>query len=159
VNSRPDERAELDSFLDPLLGFAHDMLKKQGEFFPFGGTIGGDGKIALAGAHTGDEHPKSQDVFDLMVGGMRAQAEAGVIRAAAICWDIRYRPEGGDVTDAIALSMEHASGAHVVVVQPYSKGRFSGWKFEELVRITAPAPRIFVPRSPPPPKPTPAKSP
>lgn len=144
MTSRPPERAELDTFLDPLLGFAHDMLKKHGEFYPFGATIGSDGQMALSGADTGNEHPPSQEVIDLLVGGMRAQAKAGNIRAAAICYDIRFRPEGGEMTDAIAMSLEHTAGDRALVVQPYSKGRFTGWKFAQLVAIAPAEPRIFV---------------
>jgi hypothetical protein len=147
VTSRPPERAELDTFLDPLLGFAHDLLKKHGEFFPFGATIGSDGQMALSGADTGSERPPSKEVIDLLVGGMRAQAEAGTIRAAAICYDIRFRPEGGEMSDAIALSLEHTAGDRALVVQPYSKGRFSAWKFAQLVAIAPPEPRIFIPKA------------
>jgi hypothetical protein len=143
MTSRPPERAELDSLLDPLLGFAHDMLKKHGEFFPFAATIDSDGQMTLGGADTGDEHPPSQDVIDLLVAGMRAQADAGTIRAAGICYDIRFR-QGDAPTDAIALSLEHRAGDRAMVVQPYSKGRFSGWKFEELAAIAPPEARIFV---------------
>jgi hypothetical protein len=143
MQERPPERAELDLFLDPLLDFAQDMLRRRGEFYPFGATIDADGQMALTAADTGDERPESQDVIDLLAGGMRAQAETGAIRASAICYDIRYRPEGGEVTDAIAVSLEHRAGDRALVVQPYSKGRFTGWKFGQLVALQPPEPRVF----------------
>jgi hypothetical protein len=73
---------------------------------------------------------------------MRAQASAGAIRAAAICYDSRFALPGGEKTDAIAVSLEHRDGDAVRVMQPYSKGRFSGLKFGELVAV-APERRVF----------------
>jgi len=142
--SRPPERDDLDALLDPLIGFAQGQLRKVGEFYPFGCTMAGDGQIALTGAHTGDEHPDSQQVIDLLAGGMRAQALSGEIRAAGICYDTRLRlPQGGS-TDAIAMSLEHALGDRVLVVMPYSKGRFSGFTFGQLVAMEPPDARVFV---------------
>lgn len=135
---------DLDTFLEPLLGFAHDMLRRHGEFYPFGATMDLDGAIALIAAHTGDEHPGSQELIDLMVGGMRAQARDGVIRAAAICYDIRFQPDGGGVTDAIAVSLEHRDGKRAIVVEPYAKGRLTGWRFQPLLALAPPEPRIFL---------------
>ncbi len=91
---------------------------------------------------TGSEHPASEDVIDLLAGAMRSQAAAGQIRAAAICYDTRYTPEGGEKTDAIAMSLEHRDGDAALVIQPYSKGRFTGFKFGKLV-ATSPKRRVF----------------
>ena len=142
MSQRPPERDELETLLDPLLDFAQDLLRKHGEFFPFGGTIDNDGQVALSAAHTGDERPPSQEVIDLLADGMRAQASAGQIRAAAICYDSRVTPEGGAKTDAIAVSLEHRDGDAVLVMLPYSKGRFTGLKFGQLVSV-APERRVF----------------
>jgi hypothetical protein len=144
VTDRSPKRTELETFLDPLLGFAHDMLRKEGEFYPFGATITSDGQMELTGAHPGDEHPRSKEVIDLMVSWMRSQAEAGKIRAAAICYDVRFRPDDGDLTDAIAVVLEHRAGDRALMVQPYSKGRFTGWRFAQLVAVAPPVARIFV---------------
>ena len=140
MSERPPERDELDALLDPLLRFAQDMLRKQGEFFPFGGTITAEGQISLTAADTGDERPASQEVIELVASGMRTQAIAGQIRAAAVCYDSRFTPEGGQKTDAIAVSLEHRDGDTVLVMQPYSKGRFTGFRFGQLV-ASAPDPR------------------
>jgi hypothetical protein len=144
MTDRPAERDELDQFLDPLLDFAQDMLRKHGEFYPFGATMSADGELTMAAGHTGTENPPSQEVIDLLPSTMRAQADAGHIRAAAICYDIRYRPDGGEATDAIAISLEHRAGDRAMVVQPYSKGRFSGWKFGDLAAIAPVPARVFV---------------
>lgn len=142
MSQRPPERDELDALLDPLLKFAHDMLRKQGEFFPFAGTIDNQGQVGLTAADTGDARPAAQEIVELLAGGMRAQASAGQIRAAAICYDSRFTREGGAKTDAIAVSLEHRDGDAVLVMQPYSKGRLTGFKFGQLVAV-APERRVF----------------
>lgn len=144
MSQRPPERAELDALLDLLLKFAQQMLRKRGEFFPFGGTVSSEGQVSMTAADTGDQRPASQAVVELLAGGMRAQASAGQIRAAAICYDSRFTPEGGAKTDAIAVSLEHRDGDAVLVMQPYSKGRFTGLKFGQLVAL-APERRVFSP--------------
>ena len=81
MSQRPPERDELDALLDPLLDFAQEMLRKMGEFLPFGGTMTNDGQVSLTAADTGEERPESQAVIELLVSGMRTQAAAGQIRA------------------------------------------------------------------------------
>ena len=101
------------------------------------------GEINLTAADTGQEHPQPSELFDLLAGAMRAQAEAGSIRASGICYDIRLRTGDDKATDAIAISLEHRAGDHVLVVMPYSRGRFSGWKFGDLAQMEAPDRRVF----------------
>jgi hypothetical protein len=141
--TRPPERDDLDAMLEPLIAFAQGQLQKHGEFYPFGCTMKTDGQVEMAGGHTGDEHPQSQDVIDLLVAGMRSQAASGSIRAAAICYDVKLRRPDGSSTDAISMSMEHVLGDRVQVVMPYSKGRFSGWKFGDLSAMPPSEARVF----------------
>jgi hypothetical protein len=142
MTQRPPERDELDALLDAMLNFAQEMLRKHKEFFPFGGTITNDRQVSMTGADTGSERPESQEVIDLLAGGMRSQA-AGNIRAAAICYDTRFASEGRDKTDAIAVSLEHRAGDAALVLQPYSKGRLSGFKFGELIAMAPGKRRVF----------------
>ena len=145
MSQRPPARDELDALLDPLLKFAQEMLRKQGEYYPFGGTITSEGQVSLTAADTGDERPASQEVIELLASGMRAQAKAGRIRAAAICYDSRFTPEGGEKTDAIAVALEHRDGDAALVMQPYSKARFTGLKFGQLIAMAPDERRMFPP--------------
>jgi hypothetical protein len=144
IVTRPPERDDLDQLLPVLIGFAQQQLQKVGEYLPFGCTMTVDGNVALAAADTGNERPASADVIDLLAAGMRSQATAGTIRASGICYDVRVRGADGKDTDAIALSLEHRDGDRVLVVMPYSKGRFSGWNFGDLVQIAPPDRRVFM---------------
>lgn len=129
--TRPPEREELDALLDVVLPFAQDMLRKRGEFHPFGATMAASGQVNLAAAAA--ESANSQSLIDMLVAGMRQQAASGAIRASGICYDARLTDSRtGTVSDAIAVSLEHVAGDTVLVHMPYSKGRLSGWKFGDL---------------------------
>src|SRR5947209_15890054 len=105
--SRPD----LNELLPVLFEFAQLMLRRAGEFFPFGAAITNDGQIQSVGGYTGDEHPPSQEVIDLLVAAFQRDAAAGKLRAAGICLDVRTVPPGSDhKTDAICARLEHADG-------------------------------------------------
>jgi hypothetical protein len=41
------------------------------------------------------------------------------------------------------MSLEHALGDRVLVVMPYSKGRFSGWKFGDIAALEPPPALVF----------------
>jgi hypothetical protein len=129
---RPPEREDLDALLDPLLGFAQDMLRKHGEFHPFGNAMTVDGQVELSAASTGSETPPAQELIDLMVAALRKRAAAGEIRAAGLCYDVRMRGSDGNATDAISVALEHVAGDTVLVLMPYSKGRLSGLRFGDL---------------------------
>lgn len=142
--SRPPERDELDLMLEPLIEFAQNMLRKHGEFYPFANSMRNDGQITMVGGYTGDEHPASNEVIEVLVGALRAQAETGEIKASGLCFDARLRGTDGKPTDAIAISLEHREGDCVMVAMPYSKGRFSGLSFGQLVAGPPPPRRVFV---------------
>jgi hypothetical protein len=129
---RPPERDDLDVLLNPLLTFAQDMLRKNGEFHPFGNSMTIDGAVELSAAWTGSENPPAQELIDLIVAGLRRKAAARGIRAAGLCYDVRIRGSDGKATDAIAVALEHVAGDTVLVLMPYSKGRLSGVRFGEL---------------------------
>ncbi len=92
-----------------------------------------DGEVELVAGYSGTERPPSQDLIDLMIDGLRSRAIQGEIRAAGICYDVRIRDSDGKPTDAIAVALEHRAGDSVSVLMPYSKGRFSGWQFGDLI--------------------------
>lgn len=136
-------RDDLEVLLDPLLRFAQDALRKYGEFYSFGNSMTLEGQVQLEAAATDSDMPRSDELIELLVAGLQGQAAAGTIRAAGICWDSRITdPESGTKKDAIAVSLEHETGETVLLFMPYAKGRFSGWRFDELIRQEG-EPRIF----------------
>jgi hypothetical protein len=132
VTARPPERDDLDALLDPLLNFAQEMLRKSGEFYPFGAVMYVDGDMSMVSGYAGSEHPPSTEVIEVLREGMRKQATNGEIRAAAICYDATIRDEAGKPSDAIGVTMEHAAGDSAEIFLPYSKPRFGPIRFGEL---------------------------
>jgi hypothetical protein len=120
---------DLDALLNDLLPFAERMHSENGEFYPFGGSITSDGRHISVGAKGSSDHPKSQELIDIMTHEFRSQAPDGKIRAAGICFDVRIVPPGQiDKTDAIQLALEREGGDAVDVFVPYAQlpdGEFS----------------------------------
>lgn len=81
------------------------------------------GKITNVGGYTGDEHPKSTEVIDLLKKAYRRDGESGKIMACALVYDIRTIPPGQtEKTDAVAVDLNHRDGMSVVMVYPYKIG-------------------------------------
>jgi hypothetical protein len=109
------------------------MLSKHGEFFPFGSSMKLSGEIVMDGADTGDEHPPSQEVIDVLAQSHERRADKGELRAAAICADVRVVPPGhSDKTAAISVAIEHRSGEAVSTFLPYRKGWFGRIRYGQM---------------------------
>jgi hypothetical protein len=139
--SHPD----LNQLLDSLLPLAERMLAERGELPPFGGIMNQTGEIVALGAYDGKEHPRSQNVIEVMTQTLRQRARSGQLRAVGICYDGRTTPPGRtEKCDAVCASLEHRSGEAVNLIWPYertSKGEVQfGQKFSTL-RV----PQFFVP--------------
>jgi hypothetical protein len=119
-DDRPPDRRQLDDVLDALLPFAHQLLDKHGEFFPFGAAMGRDGKVSMVAGDTGTEHPPSDEVMELIREAMRRDRDKYV--AVGLCYDVRVRTSpDAPPTDAVCVSLEHRDGMAVDVVEPYTK--------------------------------------
>jgi len=129
-DDRPLDRRQLDDLLDALLPFAHQLLDKHGEFFPFGGAMGRDGKVTMVAGDTGTEHPPSDEVMELIREAMRRDRDKYV--AVGLCYEVRVRTSpDAPPTDATCVSLEHRSGLAVDVFEPYAK-RVTGMEYGSL---------------------------
>ena len=135
---------DLDALLNDLLPFAERMLSEHGEFYPFGGSITADGRHISVGAKNSSDHPKSQELIDIMTHEFRSQASEGKIRAAGICFDVRVVPPGQiDKTDAIQLALERKGGDAVDVFVPYAQLPDRTFTYDELFACER-TPTLFV---------------
>ena len=101
----------MDTLLGALLPFARQMLDKHGEFFPYAAALDQSGEVQMVAAETGEEHPDSSEMIDLLYEGLARQASAGEIRVAAVCADVRVSASGSSgMTDAIRVAIEHEGG-------------------------------------------------
>lgn len=127
---------DLDALLGSLLPFAERMLDRHGEFYPFGARMTAGGELELAAAETGAERPPVQELLDALSEGFRAQASAGAIRAAGVCYAVEIRrAEETRTTSAICVSLDHASAEAVDVFVPYRRRRFRGVKYGEPTAV------------------------
>ena len=114
------QKLELEKLLDAALPFAKQMLTNHGQFFPYGATMDAKGKITKVGGYTGEEHPKSTEVIDLLKAAYRRDGETGKITACALVYDIRIIPPGQtQQTDAVAVDLDHRDGMSVIMIHPY----------------------------------------
>jgi hypothetical protein len=94
---------DLDHLLNVALEFAKKMLKEHGEFYPFGASMGTDGKIAMDGATTGEERPPSQELLDLLAASYAKQANTG---------ELPSRTAATNVISSIFFSVSHGCGIY-----------------------------------------------
>ena len=116
---------DLDTLMNAAIPFAQQMLRKYGEFYPFGVSMNAEGEIMMDAGYNGVERPASQELIDLLTDAYREKARSGGLRAAGICADVRVIPPGqSHKSDAIRVSLEHHNGEAVDVILPYKKRWF-----------------------------------
>ena len=113
-------KQEAEVLMNDLLPLAKRLLAEFGEFHPFGGFISSEGEIVHAGASTGEEFPRGQELVELLESSLRKDARAGKIRCAAVVANVTVRRPGtGDKVDAIEFRLDHSAGYSAHVYFPY----------------------------------------
>lgn len=116
-----DAKQDVERLMNSALPFAEKMLNEHGEFFPFGEALRPSGEIVSVGADSGEEHPPSQELIDILKSGFRAAAAEGEYIATAILYDSLTIPPGSEEkTDAVAVALDHRDDYSVVVFFPYA---------------------------------------
>jgi hypothetical protein len=106
-------QSDLDRLLNTVLQFADEMLRRHGEFYPYGAAITRDGEEQVFAADPGEaDDPNPSEVLTSLVSGM--SAEANDLRAAALVSDVTSTK-----TDAVMVHLEHADSMAITVVLPY----------------------------------------
>lgn len=113
-------KSECERLMNAILPFAEEMLKKHGEFFPYGGAINPAGAIVGVATDAGRENPTSDEVIATTKKCFIAGARRGEYRATALVYDCRVPiPGTGKKSDAIAVALDHKDGFSVTVFFPY----------------------------------------
>ncbi len=105
-------QSDLDRLLNTVLPFADEMLRRHGEFYPYGAAITREGEEQVFAADPGEETPNPSEVLTSLVTGM--SAEAAELRAAALVSDVT-----SGKADAIMVHLEHADSMAITVLLPY----------------------------------------
>ncbi len=113
-------KGELERLMNHVIPFAQQMLAKHGEFYPYGGVLTPLGEVELVGTEDGHGQPPSEELISALLVAFREHANNGTCKATALVADVRALPENADgETNAIRISLEHASGLAIDVFLPY----------------------------------------
>ena len=130
----PAIQTDFNELLLPLLGLAERMLEARGRFRPFGARVAAGGQVAVIDVTPTIDDPSNPLILDALYATFRLEARAGTIRACAVVWDALVpREEGGGLTDAIAVGLEHRDGEPRIVLEPYEREATGDIRFEEPV--------------------------
>jgi hypothetical protein len=114
------QKDDLEKLLAAAVPFAQQMLRTRGEFYPYGATMDVNGKVSSVAGYTGNDHPESHEIIDLLKASYRRDANAGKILACALAYDVRVVPPGEtDKTDAIEVDLDHRDGMTITMFYPY----------------------------------------
>ena len=127
---------DFDGLLNVCLPLAEEQLAKSRAFGPFHCTVTLDGQLAL-----GMLAPEDSAGADIVEGNRDAlRQQRGEIRSCAVAYDVRVAELK---TDAIQIDLEHADGATLTLLVPYS---FSGLRRRlilEPMRVSRGAPQVW----------------
>ncbi|HEY1184229.1 MAG TPA: hypothetical protein VGE89_08590 [Bryobacteraceae bacterium] len=107
--------------MSAILPLAEKMLRRYGEFYPYGGYMKLDGTVVEVGAADPDaDHPKSKDVIYLLRSSLRDMARSNQCKAVAVVFDVTVTlPNSNRRSDAIQVCVEHSDHYSAEVFFPY----------------------------------------
>ena len=118
---------DLDAIRLAMLDFAGKQIGQHGGFAPFGASISSDGKMALSKVDSESDDPEER--LTGLLQGFCEKADAGEIRAAGYCVEMRPEDASGGVTevDAIYVCLEDGEPWSRKFVYPLQRTK-SGYK-------------------------------
>ena len=120
VSAIADPQLDVEELMNDMLPFGQEMLEKYGEFIPYGAATKTDGEIVSVAGGVGIEHPKSQEVINVLKEAFQEAAAQKKYKATAIFYDVStVQPSSGEKTDAIAVALDHVDNFSVTVFLPY----------------------------------------
>src|SRR5207248_595351 len=116
--------ADCEIMMNFGLPLVQEMLKRQGEFLPFGAAMRPNGEIVCLGAYDGRDYPSLTGSFVDSIRSLKAAFVAGARRqeymATALFYEVTFTAASdGEHLDAVAVSLNHRGGYSVVVVLPF----------------------------------------
>jgi hypothetical protein len=116
-----NHKEDSEKLMNAVLPLAQRMLRRYGEFYPFGNYMKPDGTIVEVGAASPDtDHPKSKDLIYLLRSSFQELARTNRCKVVALVFDIAVPvPKSTRKSDAIQVCIEHEDGYSVEVFFPY----------------------------------------
>src|SRR5580658_3177857 len=98
--------ADFDVLVSFLLGFARQILPKQGTFAPFAAVLTKERKTRPIAPYDG-ENASTQTQIDILVEGMRGEVKKGKLIACGLCTNVEVMPPNAALkTNAIQVHLE-----------------------------------------------------
>ena len=143
-------RADANEVLNTTVSYAKKMLRRYGEFGPFGYRMNRAGDVAIETVAQHDMPPEPALLLGLLYQQLAERAKKGLLLAAATASNVTMAsPSDEGHTDAVMVEIEHQSGYCVRAFVPY---RMTGGQFHKLfprvvkfgtMRTQEGAPRLF----------------
>jgi hypothetical protein len=130
-------REDANEVLNASVSYAKRMLRRYGEFGPFGFAITQDGDVKMEPVAQQDMPAEPAMLLDLLHQQLAERAKRGRLRAAASASNVTMgKPSDEGYADAIMVDIEHESGYCVKAFVPYriTGGQFFGF-FPRIVRF------------------------
>jgi hypothetical protein len=146
--------ADLAVLLERILAIAHERLRKQGHFYPFGLVATSDGTTQEVSTDDGTQRelPWPEEAIVLLTQQLQREVTTRCLEAVATCIDTTSlpSPNGEPASWRAALAgrgrirvfLEHGSGIAVEIEQPYRLRLFRAPQYGDLVSSPA-ASQIF----------------
>jgi len=116
-----EPRDDVRLLIDSCFAFATALLKKNGEFYPFGQTLNHNRELGHDLAHTGDEHPDSASLIADLRKVWRSKASRNEIVATAVAYMcVTHDSEDESKADAICIAVDHSGGISLNLFFPYT---------------------------------------
>ena len=143
-------REDANEVLNAAVSYAKRMLRKYGEFGPFGYRMNREGEVALVVVAQHDMPPEPSMLLDLLYQQLAERAKKGLLAAAGTASNVTMgKPSDEGFADAVMVEIEHPSGYCVQAFVPYriTGGQLHG-VFPRVVRfgklrVQQGAPRLF----------------
>jgi hypothetical protein len=139
MTTEEDVRADANEVLNASVSYAKRMLRRYGEFGPFGFAMNQDGDVKMEAIAQREMPAEPALLLDLLQQQLAERARRGALRAAASTSNVTMQKASSEgYTDAIMVDIEHESGYCVKAFVPYrmTGGQFYGF-FPRVVRFGA----------------------
>ncbi len=122
---------DLDELLGQLAILAKALIIRNGEFFPFGATIGKRGKYTLVTPVPESDQPTPHDVVDAILSEI--QTSRDTFRA----YGVTMMAATAEGADAVRIELEHVEGSSLVIALPYARGDFGAFAYGDMGALLA----------------------
>jgi hypothetical protein len=132
-------REDANDLLNAGVSYAKKMLRKYGEFGPFGYRLNDEGDVVMERIAQQDMPPEAPLLLSLLRQQLAEKAQRGGLSAAAMASNVSMAKASEEgYTDAIMIEIEHRSGYAVKAFVPYKMtgGQLRGF-FPRVVRFGA----------------------